>query len=196
MLTCFEKLEKEKTALILCITVVHTQALQSIGNGVDILVERDMSKGAERVKKVEEKSKKAQVKMDKVSETTLPSERQIMKMPKLNSGMPRCPPIDDPRFKTSGLHQPEYGGHNFVNQFSDKRAIQLNGDFKSGRISSNTYAKSTSQGQSTQINGNIGSPGNHQHKDGIARGDSLQINGNVGEYVKKAEFDEFMGRLA
>lgn len=61
MLTCFEKLEKEKTALILCITVVHTQALQSIGNGVDILVERDMSKDAERAKKFEEKSKKAQV---------------------------------------------------------------------------------------------------------------------------------------
>jgi hypothetical protein len=36
----FETLEKEKTALILCIVVVHNQAPQTIGNGVETLVER------------------------------------------------------------------------------------------------------------------------------------------------------------
>jgi hypothetical protein len=37
----FETLEKEKTALILCIVVVHNQTLQTIGNGVETLVEKE-----------------------------------------------------------------------------------------------------------------------------------------------------------
>lgn len=42
ILACFERLEKGKTALILCISVIHTQTLQTIGNGAELLVERDM----------------------------------------------------------------------------------------------------------------------------------------------------------
>jgi hypothetical protein len=42
IVTCFERLEKEKTALILCINVVHIQTLRNIGSGVDILIERGM----------------------------------------------------------------------------------------------------------------------------------------------------------
>jgi hypothetical protein len=44
MLTCFERLEREKTALILCVVVVKTQPVQAIGNEVDALEERDMQK--------------------------------------------------------------------------------------------------------------------------------------------------------
>jgi hypothetical protein len=42
IVTCFERLEKEKAALILCINIVHTQTLQNIENGVGVLVERAM----------------------------------------------------------------------------------------------------------------------------------------------------------
>jgi len=38
MLTSLERLEKEKTALILCISFSHTETLHTIRNGVDELV--------------------------------------------------------------------------------------------------------------------------------------------------------------
>lgn len=64
ILTCFERLEKEKTALILCISVVHTQTLQTIGNGVELLVERDMGRVSDLVGKFNGKNTNQKVSSD------------------------------------------------------------------------------------------------------------------------------------
>jgi hypothetical protein len=49
MLTCFERLEREKTALILCVVVVKTQPLQATGNEVEALEERHIQKNFEKL---------------------------------------------------------------------------------------------------------------------------------------------------
>lgn len=58
LLKSFERLEKEKIALILCITVVHTQKLETIGNGVEVLVEREMGIGSDIREKLKAKKEK------------------------------------------------------------------------------------------------------------------------------------------
>jgi hypothetical protein len=63
MLTCFKRLEKEKLALILCITVVQAQHQQTIGSGVELLVEREMPGFgiSELIEKYNDKSKNSKV---------------------------------------------------------------------------------------------------------------------------------------
>ncbi|CZR68475.1 uncharacterized protein PAC_18374 [Phialocephala subalpina] len=198
ILTSFERLEKEKTALILCITVNHTKKLQTIGAGVEILVEREMA-GMPNVRsiidKINGKAEKETTQKESTTNTKMSPENQIAERPTSSSLVLRAPLGPDSVAKIPNLYQPpptEPSGHSYTDQKSKGRGTQFNGDVGAVRDTNNSYVGSTSTDKSLQVNGNHKSSGIHEHKRGCATGDSVQVNGNVGPGVTKAELKEWM----
>ncbi|RDW75657.1 hypothetical protein BP5796_06478 [Coleophoma crateriformis] len=160
----FERLEKQKTALIVCIGVVHSQTLQTIGNGVATLVERDM----DLFKSTKTKIQGSAVTVNRNTD-----------MHQSNIGKPRTSAKTELTAGETQMACPQTEAV-YQNMTSSDNAKQLNGNQESGGNANNKYIGSRSSDSSFQVNGNVGVTGTHGHRDGQAKGSSIQINGNVG----------------
>ncbi|CZR68737.1 uncharacterized protein PAC_18636 [Phialocephala subalpina] len=192
ILESFETLEKEKTALILCIVVVHNHHLQGIGNSVDILVKREMGI-SDFIEKVKRKGNKDKQKGN--SAITEP-EDQAATMPKSNTGLPRSPAKSGSPPESSKLGQPPatQGNQTYRHGKASGSASQINGDYKTGSTTAYSYDGQSSKDQSFQVNGNYGGSGPHKHQNQDAAGNSIQINGNVGGEETETQIRKDMGK--
>jgi len=214
ILTCFKRLEKEKTALLLCLSVFQTQALQKIGNRVETLVERDMSQIMDLIEKFNGESSKTKLK--RPGAMAMSPETQIVKkpatvvrrdlqrteaivthqdrQPRSNYAVRRDPAArSGPDVSTSTRPQAS-PGQTFRNMQASENTTQYNGDYGTGVNGANDYTGSTSLNKSFQVNGNMGSSGNHAHESGQAKEYSIQINGNVGGGITEKKIREDSGK--
>ncbi|KUJ14995.1 uncharacterized protein LY89DRAFT_127360 [Mollisia scopiformis] len=198
MLKSSERLEKEKTSLIICIGVFQSQTLQTIEAGVEILVDRDMPKVQDVLDKLKMSSKKSKAKKhrENVSAIMMPQNNQREQDQTCRSLVVRESVNPDPETgpnEHSGLYRPQLlqaDGHSYSGANSN-RAVQMNGETGTGLDTNNAYAKSLCENKGFQVNGNYGSSGFHTHKDPLAAKGAFQINGNLGPGVTREELNKW-----
>ncbi|RFU35576.1 hypothetical protein B7463_g836, partial [Scytalidium lignicola] len=153
MLTSFEKLEKAKINLILCISAGYTQTLHSIENSVGILVENssfgDLLELPEPAKNFQIHSEKTMCGLDTPTRTPeRERESQPSQKPNPNSGVVRDTQPFGPSSQSSRhLSKREPGpvpwrkkdGQNYRGSRSHENATQLNGHFATGINISHAY---------------------------------------------------------